>query len=233
MLHGIGASSAIWQDVIDQTEDAHVIAVDLLGFGLSPKPKLIDYTIDDHVMAVRRTLRRRFWRRPIILVGHSLGCLIAVEYARRWPKDVDRLILCSPPLYSTAQKKARRLPKLDDLYMQAYAAARTLSIGEKAIELLSKEPKITGLLVDDATWPSFAKTLQATIEEQESMLHIVELRQPIDVIYGRFDSFLIEKNIKSVAKKNPRIKLHKILAPHSITKSYARRIVGIISTENR
>ena len=233
LLHGIGASSAIWQNVIEEPSDAHIIAVDLLGFGKSPKPKYLDYTVEDHVMAVRRTLRRRLWRKPIIMVGHSLGCLIAIEYARRWPRDVNRLILCSPPLYSTKQKNAKRFPTMDDLYMQAYAVARTYSIGAKAVRFLSNDAMRTGLLIDDTTWPSFVKTLRATIEEQESMLHVVELKQPIDIIYGRFDSFLIEKNLKSVAKASKRITLHKILAPHSITKSYAKRIRKLLTTERR
>ena len=154
--------------------------------------------------------------------------MIAIEYARRWPKDVDRLILCSPPLYAPSAKIGRKLPVLDDLYMQAYAVARTYSIGAQAVKFLGREPKFTGLLVDDTTWPSFAKTLQASIEEQESMLHIRLLKQPIDIIYGRFDSFLIEKN-----KKNKNVMLHKIIAPHSITKSYAKKILSIINTTRR
>jgi pimeloyl-ACP methyl ester carboxylesterase len=233
MLHGLGASSTIWEEVIERTDIGHILAVDLLGFGRSPKPRALDYSIDDHVLAVRRTLRRRLWRRPIILVGHSLGCLIAIEYARRWPRDVDRLILCSPPLYATSQVAKKRIPTLDDLYIQAYAAARTHRVGEKAIRFLGREANFTGLLVNDTTWPSFIKTLQSTIEEQQSMLHIKLLKQPIEIVYGRFDSFLIEKNIKLAAKENSNVHLHKIAAPHSITKGYAKKILAIINTERR
>jgi pimeloyl-ACP methyl ester carboxylesterase len=233
MLHGIGASSSIWEQVIDQLDAGHVIAVDLLGFGRSPKPKLLEYTIDDHVMAVRRTLKKRLWRKPIVIVGHSLGCLVAIEYARRWPRDVDRLVLCSPPLYTTSQKAGLRLPRLDDLYIQAYAAARTYRIGERAIRFVGREANITGLLINDTTWPAFAKTLKATIEEQQSMLHIQHLELPIDILYGRFDSFLIEKNIKAIAKRNNNVHLYKIVAPHAITRGYAKRVVKILNTTRR
>jgi pimeloyl-ACP methyl ester carboxylesterase len=209
-----------------------VIAVDLLGFGRSPKPKHIDYSIDDHVMAVRRTLRKRLWRKPIVIIGHSLGCLVAIEYARRWPRDVQRLILCSPPLYAPSAG-IKRLPTIDDLYVQAYAAARKHAIGERAIRFIGREANMTGLLVDDSTWPSFVKTLQASIEEQQSMHHIEHLDLPIDIIYGRFDSFLIEKNIKAVGKRNKHIELHKISAPHTITRGYAKRILGLINKERR
>jgi pimeloyl-ACP methyl ester carboxylesterase len=214
-------------------DKAHLIAVDLLGFGGSPKPSWPDYSLDDHTRSIRKTLRRYFWRRPVILVGHSLGCLVAIEFARRWPHMVDRLILCSPPFYTPSQRPLRQLPKRDDIYMRAYAAARTYRIGALAVQYLGREAAGAGFMVDETTWPAFMKTLQSSIEEQQSYEHAVELDKPIDIIYGRFDTFLIEKRIKSVAKANSRITLHKINAAHSINKKYAAFIAKVINTEHR
>ncbi len=231
LLHGIGASARAWEHVVPLLDtDAHVVAVDLLGFGASPKPSWPDYSLHDHARSIHKTLRRIYWRRPVIIVGHSLGCLVAIELARRWPHMVDRLVLCSPPFYMPSPKPLRRMPKRDDMYMQAYAIARTYRIGALAVQYFGREAAGTGFMVDETTLPAFMKTLQASIEEQQSYLHVKDIDRPIDILYGRFDTFLIEKRIQAVAAENPHIKLHKVNAPHSITKKYAAEIARVLNT---
>ena len=67
----------------------HLMLVDLLGFGRSPKP-WTRYTVDRHVSELHRVLAPRG---PLTLVGHSLGARLAVTYAARYPDQVRRLIL--------------------------------------------------------------------------------------------------------------------------------------------
>ena len=72
--------------------------VDLLGFGRSPWPDH-GYTLDDHVMALRRTLIHEQATSRVTLVAHSFGALVAVEYAARFPDGIDRLVLFGAPVY--------------------------------------------------------------------------------------------------------------------------------------
>jgi pimeloyl-ACP methyl ester carboxylesterase len=45
-IHGVGASSFGWRDIPDAlSAQFHTIALDLIGFGRSDKPKDADYTI--------------------------------------------------------------------------------------------------------------------------------------------------------------------------------------------
>ncbi len=45
-IHGLGSSSIAWRDIPDALSgNFHTIAVDLIGFGGSDKPKTADYTI--------------------------------------------------------------------------------------------------------------------------------------------------------------------------------------------
>ena len=234
LLHGIGASAGAWEHLVPLVDNsAHLMAVDLLGFGGSPKPSWPEYSLDDHARSLHKTLRRYYWRKPVVIVGHSLGCLVAIEFARRWPNMVDRLVLCSPPFYTPSPKPLRRLPRRDDMYVQAYAIARNYRIGALAIQYLGRETAGTGFMVDETTLPAFMKTLQSSIEEQQSYLHVKDIKKPIDIIYGRFDTFLIEKRIQAVATTNTRIRLHKINAPHTITKKYAKEIAKVLSKEPR
>src|SRR5690606_23667299 len=73
-----------------------VITIDLLGFGESPDG--VDYTVEEHVLWLERTIRSLRLTRPFTVVGHSLGGLLLARYARRNPKRVRRLIMVNPPI---------------------------------------------------------------------------------------------------------------------------------------
>jgi pimeloyl-ACP methyl ester carboxylesterase len=75
-----------------------VIRVDLLGYGRSPKPA-VAHTPYRHVAAIRRTLARRGFAPPYVLVGLSMGSNLMLEYALRWPEEVREMIGIGFPYY--------------------------------------------------------------------------------------------------------------------------------------
>ncbi len=100
LLHGYLASSQYFKHIRKRLEQRyHVVALDLLGFGRSPKPR-IDYTYDDHIAAVRYTLDQLGVKRPYILLGHSMGALIALRYATLYGNAISKLLLFNPPLFA-------------------------------------------------------------------------------------------------------------------------------------
>jgi hypothetical protein len=83
-LHGIGTSGAAWDDVVKGLpKDVAVIAVDLLGFGKSPSPEWAKYSAATQARSLIATLLRLNIRQRLIIVGHSMGALVAVETANR------------------------------------------------------------------------------------------------------------------------------------------------------
>jgi pimeloyl-ACP methyl ester carboxylesterase len=102
-LHGITGSRRYWEKRVRSLQGRYrLILPDLLGFGLSPKPKL-EYGMS----TFRDTLRdflvdRGLAERPIHFVGHSLGSLIALEYAAAYGDHVRRLVLLSLPRFRDA-----------------------------------------------------------------------------------------------------------------------------------
>ena len=82
MIHGIASSSVTFENVVPLIEGTHrVIAIDLLGFGGSPAPADSRYTVQEHVASLSRTIRSLRLREPFVLVGHSMGSLIAARYS--------------------------------------------------------------------------------------------------------------------------------------------------------
>jgi pimeloyl-ACP methyl ester carboxylesterase/uncharacterized membrane protein HdeD (DUF308 family) len=105
LLHGLNSDATDWQPVIDDFPmDYRIIAVDLMGYGESPKPIDIDYSDADHVAALHTTLAKLELREPFLLVGYSLGGDIALNYAATYPDQVRRLFLLSAPFYLPASQ---------------------------------------------------------------------------------------------------------------------------------
>ncbi len=79
--------------------DAHVVAVDMPGFGLSAKPAPHDYSNEAQAAAVL-DFARRIELGPYVVVGHSLGGAVAQHVALQSP-DVTGLVLLNPGILST------------------------------------------------------------------------------------------------------------------------------------
>lgn len=104
-LHGITGSRRYFQRRVASLAGRYrVIIPDLLGFGLSPKPP-IDYTVPAFRTALRELLKHEgVAGHKHVLVGHSLGALIAIEYAIEHPDEVAALVLINLPRHTSAQE---------------------------------------------------------------------------------------------------------------------------------
>jgi pimeloyl-ACP methyl ester carboxylesterase len=99
LVHGLGASGRFWRRMVAHLPACRCLAPDLLGFGQSPWPDLA-YTVEEHVDALEVALLGR-GEAPIVLVGHSTGCVFALELAARRPERVRALLLFSPPFFTS------------------------------------------------------------------------------------------------------------------------------------
>ncbi|MFZ5880887.1 MAG: alpha/beta fold hydrolase [Chloroflexota bacterium] len=98
LIHGLAASLHDWDDLIpDLAQHGYAAyALDLLGHGDSPKPDSRAYEIDwlfEHLAAWIDSLDLD---QPPVLVGHSLGGYLTLEYARRFPGRTRGLVLVDP-----------------------------------------------------------------------------------------------------------------------------------------
>ncbi len=104
MIHGLSASLHDWDSLIPAlTGNGYsAYAPDLLGHGDSPKPALALYQMEWLVDHFVQWLEGLGLGKPAVLVGHSLGGYLALEYARRRPEQVRGLVLIDP-FYSNSQ----------------------------------------------------------------------------------------------------------------------------------
>ncbi|KAI4301004.1 hypothetical protein L6164_034322 [Bauhinia variegata] len=105
-LHGFLSSSSFWTETVFPNLSARLIAVDLLGFGRSPKPRDCSYTLKDHVEMIEKSVIRQLQLSSFHLVAHSMGCIIALALAAKYPKCVKSITLVAPPYCSAGEKEA-------------------------------------------------------------------------------------------------------------------------------
>ena len=234
LLHGIGRSGSVWQHVIEGLEffQFRVVAFDLLGFGASPKPDWLDYNIDDHARSVIASIERLRLKQPAVLVGHSMGCLVAVRVARWRPDLVRHLVLYEMPLYEgLPNKRSYRLRT--NLYFRLYERIirfkPTFDVANmKRAERLAR--KIAGFELTAASWEPFVKSLQNTIMKQTAAADIKQLLMPMDVIYGRLDMLVIRGKPQQIfGADNINIASHTIRARHEISVKASRFLVQRIT----
>lgn len=94
-IHGLGSSSLVWRDIPEAlSEHFHTISLDLIGFGLSAKPKM-DYTISFFSQFIKRFLIHIGvgLNNRLSIIGHSLGGYIAMQFAIDNKNWIDKLVL--------------------------------------------------------------------------------------------------------------------------------------------
>lgn len=116
LLHGFLSSSEYWKEVSAIISRHHrVITVDLLGFGESPKPRGSAYDYDAHLASLHRTLNHHGITQ-YVLVGHSMGALLALRYATLYSQHMMRLILVNMPITLSKKQAKHEYLSTDIMY---------------------------------------------------------------------------------------------------------------------
>jgi pimeloyl-ACP methyl ester carboxylesterase len=105
-LHGWLGSWRYWMPTMEAVSDRYrTYALDLWGFGDSDKSKQ-RYELSDYVALVNN-FAENMGIREAPIIGHSLGAVVALEYAARYPDRVGKVMAVSLPM--TVDSISRRL----------------------------------------------------------------------------------------------------------------------------
>ena len=103
LLHGFGTSIGHWRQNLAVLGEHHTVyALDMLGFGASEKAS-VSYKVDFWVEQIY-DFWRMFIRQPVVLIGNSIGSLVALAAAATYPDMVQGLVMLSLPDPSLEQE---------------------------------------------------------------------------------------------------------------------------------
>lgn len=112
LLHGFDSSCLEWRYTYPLLEDAglETWAVDILGWGFSDLEQLPACNV-----ANKRNHFYQLWKsyikKPMILVGPSLGAAIAIDFAVIHPEAVEKLVLIDASVYAEGTGDMANLPR--------------------------------------------------------------------------------------------------------------------------
>ncbi|GAB2214488.1 hypothetical protein Drorol1_Dr00018839 [Drosera rotundifolia] len=113
LLHGFDSSCLEWRYVFPLLEEVGLEswAVDILGWGFSDlarRPSCNAASKRDHLY--------QFWKsyikRPMILVGPSLGSAVAIDFAVNHPEAVSKIVLIDASVYAEGTSNMGKLPRI-------------------------------------------------------------------------------------------------------------------------
>lgn len=120
-IHGVGLHCGVWSPQIESFSTSHrVVAYDTYGHGLSDRPppgaKL------DHYLDQLARLMEALNLPSAVLVGHSMGAMIATAFAATYPAKVEGLIAFNPVYRRSPAQREAVLERADILLAEGPAA---------------------------------------------------------------------------------------------------------------
>lgn len=235
LLHGFAGSHKHWNKVIRHIphNKFHIVTPDNIGFGMSDKPQELRYDIDDHSEALAKNILENT-DQPSILVGHSMGAMIALRIAKQHPELVQKLVLINSPIFTSPEHAKRvvmsKLPLFHRVYvgkfgMPIYLVRNNFLIKYLISASLSRKND-SGDTVDDYfkhTRRSFIGSLRNTIFAYSMYDDLKHIPMTTKYIYCRDDPYYDPASL-DFFKKYPNMHTIEISGGHRIPFVSAKQV---------
>lgn len=211
-VHGIADDSSRFIKPLEYLEgttslkDIRFVRFDLLGSGKSAKSDKLKYDYKDQVEALYNSIKALKLKTPLVLMGHSMGCLISTRFTNENKRMVKELILISPPVFRPEEFESPRFVAGKD--------------GFKKLMIL-KNP----IYKDDV---AFNNELDSIVFNKKNYNLYLNLTRPTTIIYGAADQIIAGYNIPGLIKENPKITAIKTAGTHGIGHDKYTKLVPIL-----
>jgi len=200
LLHGFLSSSRYWSKLrpLLLRDGYRIITIDLLGFGRAPKPQLADYSYEEHSKYIEAALRSLAIVQPFVIIGHSMGALLAARYSIRHPDTITAAILLHPPLYKDPQNARATLRKTGMLY-RFLLDSPYRNLGWLLVKHGNLSP------IGKHSHQAREQSLAAIIEAAEIFSDLEAMAVKTLVVVGKYDRKEYTDNLSELGVHNPRV----------------------------
>lgn len=228
LLHGLGSSGRYYSETAKYLFDQYqVISFDLLGFGQSPQPSPYGYYLWQQADALRQAMWNEHLWGKLNIVGHSLGALVALEFAKRYPKKVNKLILCNIPLILnrkqalTIRERYRDMANgiHNELHRQSLKTIRKSKVVQnKLMPHYVRRKKGEGVFksydLEHISRYAYLRSIEHSIESNDGLNGLDNLAVKTFVIATRRDKAVIKNNIQKLISTLPNAQLIELDGNH-------------------
>lgn len=202
LFHGKNFAGYYWTNVIKglSEEGYRVIVPDQIGFGKSSKA-IINYSF--HTLAgFNKQLLDSLGIKQTVLMGHSMGGMLASRFALLFPESASQLILTNPigledyktfvPYASTENLYRTELKTTPESVKRYYQSSYFVKWKPEYDELVRVASGITG----SSDFPRAAKVAALTsqmIYEQPVVYEFPQLKVPVLLLIGTQDKTIVGK----------------------------------------
>jgi abhydrolase domain-containing protein 6 len=199
MIHGFLGSSYDFIEVMNELSDRyHVIAVDMIGFGLSDKPINFHYAKQNQAEGLVKFLDT-LGIDEVTIMAHSMGGEVSIHLAHDYPQYVKAMILIGSGGY-VEESSNRLMPSnipmfVYDYVVRNYYIQRTFFFSAYAQDEIDSG-RITFHDFDEMYFVNKTipgNILQAFTRDNDSgstNAKLANIVQPTLLIWGEFDSFI-------------------------------------------
>jgi pimeloyl-ACP methyl ester carboxylesterase len=215
MIHGWASSSRMWSALMTAlASERRSWAIDLAGFGGSGLPAHIRPDLDAQLAWLIRFLEQRQIR-PSVVIGHSMGGLLALKLAHERPDLAERLVLMCPVVTGRFGLNAHQLFGSRLWMMMAARTQRAWTVAQSTLvaPLISApmylSPRHRARYVQDfrrSHWDAAMAALES-ISLTSMQPHLSEIRQPALVVVGSRDFTVSPEEGRLAARLMPNAEL--------------------------
>jgi pimeloyl-ACP methyl ester carboxylesterase len=191
-VHG-GAAHAHWYDFVaaDYVADFHVRSIDLRGHGDSDWKTPPSYLYRDYAADLDAAVRAMGWR-DYVLMGHSMGGMVALLHAALFPGRVSRLVIVDT-LFDLPPERVARLRGVGEKPGTTYASRDELAARYRLRpggsiappEVVRHIAVHSGRPQEDGGWRlKFDRAVYATREAHDGVPYWSEVRVPALLVRG-------------------------------------------------
>ena len=240
LLHGWGLNSGVWEPVSHKLQTfCRVTMIDLPGFGRNAENMPDDYLLDEVVDLVNEAIPD-----DAVLLGWSLGGLVAQRLALRYPQKVSKLVLvASSPKFQAESDWPGIKPQVLQVFEQqlerdfSKTLDRFLAIQAMGSPSSKHDIKTIRHHVQQFPIPD-ERALRAGLKllaEVDLRTFISESTIPTLRMYGRLDSLVPHKAVINIQQLDPNSECytfaHASHAPFiSHTEEFLTRLTSFIET---
>ncbi len=226
-LHGIAASFASWRPTVKELaadkdlSKVRFVALDLIGFGRSEKPSFFKYDYESYRKVLKRTLKKLKIKTPVVIAAHSMGCLIAMDFAEHTNYPIEELVLVSPPFMH--QNESANI--FDRLHNRAFKDINN-NTDAPIVEAIAKfVDAVSSFEKRHLNTPAFHQTMDKIILNPDNWRMAIESKIDCEVIHGRVDPLVIGSNLRAIEKRNSHFHLLETFGGHDIVGLKQKRVL--------